>query len=598
MIDRALLALPGARGVLASLAALSFLRALLTVGQALSLSAVLVHAWEGGSLEGQLPLIAAFFVCFVGRQGVAWAQEARTDGYAVSQADALRDALLSRLFAEGPRLVQAEGTGSVTSLALEGTDQVEAYVRSMLPKMAGLAVVPACLLVAVFALDWVSGLIGLLMFPALILQMVLLGHTARQEADRRHAQFRLLANHFVDSLRGLDTLKLFGRSKGRADDIYESSERFREATMRTLRVATLSGAVLDVFSTLSLAGVAIMLGFRLLDGSLSLFPALAALVLMPEYFRPIREFASDYHASLEGKTSLAALLAIVDPDKGEGEAASSEAPAPTAAPAATPTSAPAAAPCEPAIPAWSPASVLTLDSVDFSYPDHRALEGISFEAKGFQKIAVVGGSGAGKSTLASLLAGFADPASGRILVDGADVGTLSDSRWRAQALYIPQSPYVFHATLRENVAFYTPQASEEQVLRAISVVGLDGLLSELPQGLDTPIGEGARALSGGQAQRIALARALLDERRRVLVFDEPTAHLDIETEMELKERMLPLMEGRLVFFATHRLHWVHQMDKVLVMDGGRVVAFGDPEELCAPGGAVFELGQRGKGGVR
>lgn len=573
MIDRALLALPGVRRTLSFLAVLSLLRACLTIGQALSLSAVLVHVWHGGGLEGQLPLLAAFFVCFVGRQGVSWAQEARTEGFARERADALRDSLLERLFAEGPRLVQAEGTGSVTSLALEGTDQVEAYVRSMLPKLAGLAVVPVCLLVAVFALDWVSGLIGLLMFPALILQMVLLGHTARQEADRRHAQFRLLANHFVDSLRGIDTLKLFGRSKDRSESIYESSEEFREATMRTLRVATLSGAVLDVFSTLSLAGVAIMLGFRLLDGSLSLFPALAALVLMPEYFRPIREFASDYHASLEGKTSLAALLAVVE--------------RPLAVPAD-----------EPAIPAWSASSALALEAVDFSYPEHRALEGISFKAEGFQKIAIVGGSGAGKSTLANLLAGFADPSAGRISVDGEEVGSLSNERWRAQTLYIPQSPYVFHATLRENVAFYTPHASEEEVLRAISVVGLEGLLEELPQGLDTPIGAGARSLSGGQAQRIALARALLDESRRVLVFDEPTAHLDIETEMELKERMLPLMENRLVFFATHRLHWVHQMDKVLVMEGGKIVAFGDPEELCAPGGAVWELGQWEKGGLR
>lgn len=573
MIDRALLALPGVRRTLSFLAVLSLLRACLTIGQALSLSAVLVHVWNGGGLEGRLPLLAAFFVCFIGRQGVSWAQEARTEDFARERADALRDSLLERLFEEGPRLVQAEGTGSVTSLALEGTDQVEAYVRSMLPKLAGLAVVPVCLLVAVFALDWVSGLIGLLMFPALILQMVLLGHTARQEADRRHAQFRLLANHFVDSLRGIDTLKLFGRSKDRSESIYESSEEFREATMRTLRVATLSGAVLDVFSTLSLAGVAIMLGFRLLDGSLSLFPALAALVLMPEYFRPIREFASDYHASLEGKTSLAALLAVVE------------------RPLAVPVD-------EPAIPAWSASSALALDAVDFSYPEHRALEGISFEAEGFQKIAIVGGSGAGKSTLANLLAGFADPSAGRISVDGEEVGSLSNERWRAQTLYIPQSPYVFHATLRENVAFYTPQASEEEVLRAISVVGLEGLLEELPQGLDTPIGAGARSLSGGQAQRIALARALLDESRRVLVFDEPTAHLDIETEMELKERMLPLMENRLVFFATHRLHWVHQMDKVLVMEGGKIVAFGDPEELCAPGGAVWELGQWEKGGLR
>lgn len=609
MIDRALLALPGARAVLASLAALAFARAALTIAQALALSSVLVHVWEGGGLEGQLPLLALFAACFIGRQLVAWAQDVRAERYARRQADDLRDALLARLFAEGPRLVQEEGTGNVTALALEGTDQVEAYVRSMLPKMAGLFVVPACLLVCIFALDWVSGLIGLLMFPALVLQMTLLGHTARAEADARHAQFRVLANHFVDSLRGLETLKLFGRGRDRAQSIYSSSEEFREATMRTLRIATLSGAVLDVFSTLSLAGVSIMLGFRLLDGSLALFPALAALVLMPEYFRPIREFASDYHASLEGKTSLAALRAIVAPAAssgadgaaskpgegavcegaaGEGAARRDGAAWVAAAPAGDGAASPG--PVGP----WTAESVLELADVAFAYPEHRALEGVSFRVEGFQKIAVVGGSGAGKSTLARLLAGFAEPESGRVLVDGRDVGALASPSWRSQVLYIPQNPYVFHATLRDNVAFYTPDASDDEVRRAVSVVGLDDLVAELPLGLDTPIGEGARELSGGQAQRIALARALLDRDRRVLVFDEPTAHLDIETEMELKERMLPLMEGRLVVFATHRLHWVHQMDRVLVMEGGRAVAFGEPRELCAPGGAVCELGQWGK----
>ncbi|MFR1640361.1 MAG: ATP-binding cassette domain-containing protein, partial [Eggerthellaceae bacterium] len=200
-------------------------------------------------------------------------------------------------------------------------------------------------------------------------------------------------------------------------------------------------------------------------------------------------------------------------------------------------------------------------------------------AEGFGKYAIVGASGAGKSTLISLLGGFIAPDRGRIVVDGAPLPDFKQEGWQRQIVYIPQDPYLVHATVRENIAFYRPEATSAEVDRAVRVVGLDDLVAELPEGLDTVVGEGARTLSGGQAQRIALARAFLDDTRRILLFDEPTAHLDIETEMELKERMLPLMEGRLVFFATHRLHWLHDMDKIVVLEDGRIAELGTLDEL-------------------
>lgn len=555
MIDKLLFELPGFRRALAVMACASVLTGLCVIGQGWTLATALANLWHGAPPAAQMPWLAAFAYCFVARQGIANVQSRWLDGYAAARADELRESVLRRLFAEGRRMVQKTGSGNLTTLVLEGADQVETYLRLILPKMASIVIIPLMLLVVIFPLDWVSGLIALIVFPAIILQMVLIGSTAQQVAGARHEEFQSLSNHFSDSLRGIDTLKLFGRSKAHGRSVYESSERFREATMRTLRVATLSSAVLDVFSTLSLAAVAVMLGFRLVDGSVVLFPALVVLVVLPEYFRPIREFASDYHASLDGKNSLVSLMRLAKAKT-----------APKSELDAT-------------ILPWTAEAKITFSQVGFAYEErqadgstkaHETLHDVSFSVRGFKKVGIVGPSGGGKTTLVNLLAGFAAPTEGVVSVNGQAVPTLECADWRRQVAYIPQDPYLFHATLRENVAFYRPDATDGEVEDAVRAVGLDALAAELPDGLDTVLGEGARTLSGGQAQRIALARALLDPERRIWLFDEPTAHLDIETEMELKERMLPLMEGRLVFFATHRLHWLQDMDVVFQLENGTV----------------------------
>lgn len=567
LIDRAIFALPGIRAALALLVTLAVGRALSVAGQAWALAAAIVNLWNAEPLSAQVGWIALFLVCFVGRQVFAYAQDAYLERYAAARADELRRELLRTVFVEGAAVVQEHGTGKVATMVLEGVDQVETYIRLILPKTVGVVVIPFVLLVFIFPLDWVSGIIALIAFPFIILYMVILGHTAQDEAAKQHATFQIMSNHFIDSLRGIDTLKLFGRGRAHGASIFEVSERFREATMKTLRVAQLSSTVLDLFSTGSLAAVAIMLGFRLVDGSLSFFPALAVLVLVPEYFKPVREFAGDYHASLDGKNALISIQQLI-------AGAQKEAQEPAA---------------EGELPVWSAMSTLEARGLGFAYPGYQALEDATFAVRGFQKVGIVGMSGAGKSTLVSLLGGFTSPNAGEVLVDGAPARTLKRPDWQRQLIYIPQSPYLFHATLRENVAFYRPDATDEEIEQAVRVVGLQDTVAELPDGLDTLVGEGARALSGGQAQRIALARALLDPSRRILLFDEPTAHLDIETELELKERMLPLMEGRLVFFATHRLHWMRDMDVVLVMEDGHVVEAGAPDELAQAGGAYARL---------
>ena len=234
MIDKAIFALPGVGRILGLLVASAALQALAVLGQAWSLSTAITNLWLGGAVVDQALLVAVFLVCFIGRQGVLCAQSALLDAYAYEQANALRRSLLEKIFTTNARLVQDHGTGSVTAAVLEGADQVETYFKLILPKVTGIALIPAILLAASFALDWVSGLIMFVAFPFIILYMVIMGHTAKEKASRQHRTFEIMSNHFIDTLRGIDTLKLFGVSKRYGKSIYEVSERFREATMLSL----------------------------------------------------------------------------------------------------------------------------------------------------------------------------------------------------------------------------------------------------------------------------------------------------------------------------------------------------------------------------
>lgn len=560
MIDRLLFSLAGIRSALMRCSMFSLAMGLLIMGQALLLTIPLTALWHGQSLESQLPYLAGFAACFIARQIIENIQGNWLDTYATTRADEFRARLLELSFVEGRTLLQQQGTGNFATLLIEGIDRVEAYIRMVLPRMTRLVIVPIMLLVLIFISDWVSGIIALLVFPAIILQMVLIGHTASLEAGKQHREYQRLANHFIDSLRGIDTLKLFGRSHSQTENIYESSERFRKATMKTLRVATLSGAVLDAFSTISIAAIAVMLGFRLVDGSLALFPALFVLVLIPDYFKPIREFASDYHASLDGKNALRTITELLEGGSSDAEVApSSEA--------------------SKADPLRDPDLQVELRDISLVYDSHNALQNISLSLSGTQKIGIIGPSGAGKSTLTHILAGLTSPTSGSIVLDGSSVTSLERDDWRAHVAYIPQNPHIFHASLRDNLTFYHPNASQDAVNQVVKLMELDSLVENLPHGLDTIIGEGAHALSGGQEQRIAFARAFLHPDCRVLIFDEPTAHLDIETELELKARMIDLMKGKLVILATHRLHWLPAMDTVVLLREGKLAAQGSLSDI-------------------
>ena len=546
MFDRTLMNLEGMRPVMGALVILALVQAACIIGQAYLLGQVVSQLWSGMAVEGCLPQILAFLACFALLHLVRFSQDTMLDRYSIDRACEIRDGILKANFEGSTILSERCGAAIVTTTASEGIDEAQAYIRIIPPKVVGMAAISLPVLAAMFAFDWVSGTILAVMLPVTLFFMTLLGRQAKARAERQYSFYTRLSNRFMDALRGLDVAKAFGAEDYEAKSVYKHSERLRHATIRTLSSATLSSAVLDLCATFGVAAVAMMLAFRLMDGSMQLGFALSALVLAPEFFSPIRAFASDFHASMDGKNSLAAAL-----EMGAG----------------APMVESCVSACEEA-PAWGKGHAIELRDVSFKY-ENGGIGPVSLSARGFDRIALVGKSGAGKSTLASIMAGFLEPSGGTVEIDGKVVDLTSPS-WNGQVRYIPQHPYLFHATLLENIRFYVPDAPMDAVLRAVDAVGLSSLVSELPEGLMTVIGKGERGLSGGQAHRVALARILLDDNARVLVFDEPTAHLDIETELELKPYMLAAMEGKLVFFATHRMHWTRDMDRVVNLADGRI----------------------------
>ncbi|MBP1043969.1 thiol reductant ABC exporter subunit CydD [Vagococcus sp. BWB3-3] len=564
MIDKNVFRFNKIRPVFIGLAGLAVLQALLIIGQAYFLSKAISSVWGGATVASQLPQVALFFVCFMMRQVGHFIKDKWLDGYAYEQSKEIRQQLLKKVFSLGPNFVQKEGTGNMVTMAIEGISQLENYITIILPKITNMMIVPWLIAAFVFTQDVRSGVVLILVFPIIILFMIILGYAARAKADKQYEGFQILSNHFIDSLRGLETLNLLGLSKRYGKNVYNVSENYRKATMSTLRIAILSTFALDFFTTLSVAIIALFLGLNLINGLMPLFPALTVLILAPDFFLPIRDFANDYHATLNGGNTLKSIFAVLDAkESGVQEDLS-------------------------LTHQWDVTDNLSVQNLGASYGeaiDLDAIRNLDFNWQGYGKIGVVGRSGSGKSTLIKVLGGFLNPTpESHIEINHQELSTLKQREWQQQMFYIPQDPYVFHASFKENVAFYVPDASEEAILSAIAQAGLTDLLTELPEGLATIIGEGGQTLSGGQMQRVALARAFLDHSRKVLLFDEPTAHLDIETEAELKETMLPLFEEKLVIFATHRLHWMKEMDYILVMDEGQIVEQGTYQELTTRNG--------------
>ncbi|KAA0766199.1 thiol reductant ABC exporter subunit CydD [Bacillus sp. SH5-2] len=553
---RGLPSYPGSRILYVALTIISILEAFSIIAQTIFLARAITFLFHGETVQTVFSEIVYFGISFAARQIFVRTSQILVEHFAEKTGALLRKQLIEAYFTLGPRYVQTVGTGHLVTLSIEGIEKFKTYIELTIPKMIRSSTVPALIVLYVFTLDIESGIILVVTIPIVIIFMILLGLAAQKMADSQYETYRVLSNHFVDTLKGLETLKYLGKSKQHEGKIEKVSKRYRKATMRTLRVAFLSSFALDFFTSLSIAFVAVGLGIRLIDGTILLLPALTILILAPEYFLPIKQVGANYHATLDGQLAMEQIEGILQRQKAiEMKESNVEI-------------------------TWDASSSLKLQAIKVNNDesDKAILEGIDFTWEGNGAIGVIGESGAGKSTMIDVLAGFLAPTEGSMIVNGANIDESTREDWQKNIAYIPQQPYIFPLSLKDNICFYETNTTDEEVERVINEVGLRSLVASLPNGMHERIGEGGRMLSGGQEQRVAMARALLSK-KPVILLDEPTAHLDIETEFEIKQSMLRLFKGKLVFLATHRLHWMKEMDHILILNKGKIEESGTYEEL-------------------
>jgi ATP-binding cassette subfamily C protein CydD len=538
----------GARLDLALTVGLGLFAGVVVVGQAWFVSMVVAQVFLEGATLGQVQTqLGGLLILSVLWAALVWGRDIAAGRVAGRVKHDLRGRLMSHLLALGPAYARGERSGELTSTVIEGIDALDAYYRQYLPQLALAALVPLAVLLFVLPLDWISGLILLLTAPLIPLFMWLIGNVAEALTRRQWTSLSRMRAHFLDALQGLTTLKLLGRSREQIQAIAQISDRYRHTTMGVLRVTFLSALVLEMVATLSTAVVAVQVGLRLLYGHLSFQEALFILLLAPEFYLPLRMLGARFHAGMAGMAAAQRILEVL-----EGEAA--------------------------------------VEDVHYAYDDGQrpALRGVSLKVLPGQRVALVGPSGAGKSTVAYLILGFIEPDRGTIMVDGRPMRELPRRTWREQVAWVPQHPTLFQGTVAENIRLAQPSAGLDQVVQAARQAHAQAFIEALPQGYDTVIGERGARLSGGEAQRIALARAFLKD-APLLILDEATANLDPEIEDEIEDAVARLLEDRTALIIAHRLRTVVRADRILVMARGRVREAGTHERLMREGGLYGQM---------
>jgi ATP-binding cassette subfamily C protein CydCD len=530
---------------------------LLLIAQAWLLTGVLGDVFLANlTLQDVRTPLAWLLALIILRGALAWISDISASHAAARIKGELRKKVLEHLFARGPAHLRDEQTGEITHTITEGIETLDAYFAQYLPQIALSALIPLAICLVTFSIDPLSGLILLLTGPLIPFFMVLIGSQADAETKKQWQLLSRLSARFLDALQGLTTLKLLGRSKAFANELAHTNEQYRQKTMDVLRVTFLSALALELLATLSTALVAVQMGLRLLYGYISFEQAFFVLLLAPEFYAPLRQLGLRFHAGMAGAAAGGRIFALL------------EQPANVLRDACSVDS-------EPQHLSYSTQhatrNTLHFDHVSYTYPDGTsAITDLTFSLQPSTLTILTGPTGSGKSTIVNLLLGFIQPTSGQITrpstFDLQPFGRLrassSTNGLPPPIAWVPQTPYLFHDTVAANLRLVNPAASDAELIAAAQLAHADEFIRALPQGYETVIGERGERLSGGQAQRLALARAFLMD-APIVILDEPTAHLDALTEAAILASAHRLAANRIVLIITHRPATIAAADQVI-----------------------------------
>ncbi len=512
--------------------------AFLVIAQAWLIAMVVADAFLDHRSAASLraPLLALLAVV-AARALLAWAGERTAFRTSASAKSDLRRAAATRIGALGPAGLDDRDAGQITVLLTTGIDALDGYFSRYLPQVFLAIIVPVAIIGVVAGADWVSALLIAVSVPLIPIFMALVGATTRERTAKRMQALHKLAGHFLDIVAGLPTLKVFGRAKAQARSIAEVTERYRSATMATLRLTFLSSLVLELLATVSVALVAVAVGLRLLGGNMGFRDALFVLVLAPEAYMPLRALGTHFHASADGIKAADEIFELIEADDRDTASGGSR---------------------------RADGTGIVVRGLDITYPGRRlpAVHDFELVVEPGETVALAGPSGCGKTTVLSVVLGLRRPDAGTVLLGGVDLSDLDLDDWRRHVAWVPQRPHLFARTVAENVRLGQPDASDAHVAAALDAAGLSEVVRRLPHGVDTRLGEGGAGLSTGERQRLALARAFV-RNAPLLVLDEPTAGLDNETEADVLGAVRELSFGRTALIVAHRPALAALADRVV-----------------------------------